>query len=609
MAYQSSYRSSHRSGRRHRRRRRNSHYGVLIALILLIIIAVPVAVRLVKGVAGAIFGGSSEQMVYQLENTKAYTGGKLVDLNGAAPFADETGAVMVPLKPLCEQLGMKLEWEQVSKTATVTYKKDTARIQADSRTLRFNDETSTMSTAACVHNGAAYVPAADWCSAFSWQVNELSEDQGGLIVISKSKKELSEKKLTKAAEDALEVLGPSRGQLMDGCILMRSGSDKLYTGGETRQMAVEGTRSGLPVAERDGIKYVPLQAAVAALGGTATFDGKDEWSVTCNELDSTVETGGKTKVNGDRVKGDDIKVYEDEETGCFYVSAPLFGALAGRSSTDLGENGIVAFTKMPLDGFDSQKAYLSTLQDSLTESVSVNVPDADVYVALTFDDGPTGATGPYPNGYTATLLDELKKRNVHATFFMCGYRIKDFNSHMTRYIEEGHELGNHTMDHPDARLTHLDAESVRKQVEDNSALIESYTGHRPTVMRPVGGGVNDTVKEQMKALGLPIINWNVDTEDWKTRNDADSVKNRIISQVEDGDIVLMHDIWEGTLPGVLAAIDELQSRTDKTYAFVTVSELAAVKGITLEPGTVYSDLSDETVQAIADGTYKERIFD
>ena len=52
-----------------------------------------------------------------------------------------------------------------------------------------------------------------------------------------------------------------------------------------------------------------------------------------------------------------------------------------------------------------------------------------------------------------------------------------------------------------------------------------------------------------------------------------------------------------------------RSRTDKTYAFVTVSELAAVKGITLEPGMVYSNLSDATVQAIEDGTYKENIFD
>ena len=249
------------------------------------------------------------------------------------------------------------------------------------------------------------------------------------------------------------------------------------------------------------------------------------------------------------------------------------------------------------------------MKSALTDAVGGDIPEADVYVALTFDDGPTGATDTYPNGYTATLLEELKKRNVHATFFMCGYRIKDFHSHMEQYLADGHELGNHTMTHPMSRLTHLDAATVRDEVESNSELIESYTGQKPTVMRPVGGGVNDTVKEQMKALGLPIINWSVDTLDWSTKTDPESVKDHIINEVEDGDIVLMHDIWQGTLPGVLAAIDELQSRTDKTYAFVTVSELAAVKGITLEPGMVYSNLSDATVQAIEDGTYKENIFD
>ena len=374
-------------------------------------------------------------------------------------------------------------------------------------------------------------------------------------------------------------------------------------------MVQDGERLGAAVIEQDGLRYVPLKAAITTLGGTAEFDGSAEWTINYDGIQSTVRDNAKTKVGGDRVKGDDIKVHTDEN-GRFYVSAPLFAALVGRNYTDLAdEEGTFAFTKGSLEGFDSQKAYLDTMKSALTDAVGGDIPEADVYVALTFDDGPTGATDTYPNGYTATLLEELKKRNVHATFFMCGYRIKDFHSHMEQYLADGHELGNHTMTHPMSRLTHLDAATVRDEVESNSELIESYTGQKPTVMRPVGGGVNDTVKEQMKALGLPIINWSVDTLDWSTKTDPESVKDHIINEVEDGDIVLMHDIWQGTLPGVLAAIDELQSRTDKTYAFVTVSELAAVKGITLEPGMVYSNLSDATVQAIEDGTYKENIFD
>ena len=136
----------------------------------------------------------------------------------------------------------------------------------------------------------------------------------------------------------------------------------------------------------------------------------------------------------------------------------------------------------------------------------------------------------------------------------------------------------------------LSRNEIREEVESNSQLIEQYCGARPTVMRPVGGAYDEKVQAVMKELGLPIINWEVDTLDWKTKTNPDSVKQNILDQVHDGSIVLMHDLYTGTIEGVLAAIDELQSRTDKTYAFVTVSELAAVKGVSLEPGQVYTNI-------------------
>ena len=61
---------------------------------------------------------------------------------------------------------------------------------------------------------------------------------------------------------------------------------------------------------------------------------------------------------------------------------------------------------------------------------AAKIPKGDKYIALTFDDGPTGNEG----GRTERLLDGLKQRNAHATFFLCGYRVKDFNSMMKRYL-------------------------------------------------------------------------------------------------------------------------------------------------------------------------------
>nr|WP_308505517.1 polysaccharide deacetylase family protein [uncultured Agathobaculum sp.] len=589
MSYQSAYRSAYRPYRRRRRRRRNSHYGVLIALILVVVIAVPVAFHIVKGISGAIFGGEQNQLVYQVDNTRAWQDGKAVDLGAAAPYRNTSGVVYVSMSSLCDNLGMELTWDEASKTASTQFKQDKISIQAGSTTLRFNEENKTMAAAPEVKDGVVFAPVRDICEAFSWQVGELGADQGDLVVVSQSKKELDEKRLGKIAEKALKVLGPSEQQVTAGSIIMRTDSDKLVADGENRQMTEEEGKRGTAAIEVDGTRYVPLKAAITALGGSASFDGKSEWAVEYNGIQSTVQSNGKAKVDGDRIRGDGIEVYQDEESGKFYVSAELFAALTGKNYTDLGE-GAYAFTNMPLDGFDSQKAYLSSMESGLTQAVGADIPEADVYVALTFDDGPTGSKDGYPDGMTATLLDGLKERGAHATFFMCGYRLKDFHSHCARYLAEGHELGNHTMNHPMQMLPAMSEEEIREEVESNSQLIEQYCGERPTVMRPVGGAYDDKVKAVMKELGLPIINWDVDTLDWKTKTDPVSVKNNIINQVEDGSVVLMHDLYSGTIEGVLAAIDELQSRTDKTYAFVTVSELAAVKGISLEPGQVYTKI-------------------
>lgn len=591
-----------------RRRRRNSHYGVLIALILLIVIAVPVGFRLVKGVTGAIFGGSKNQVVFQVYNSKAYVGGEIKDMGGAAPFVDDSGTAVVPLKAMCESLGLEPGWEQVSKTASITHKKDTVRVTVGSKTLRFNDETRTMATAPAIVDGTTYVPVREICEALSWKTGTLDATKGDLIVVSKSKKELDDEKLTKIAEEALPKLGPSRQQVVDGSVLLRVDSDKLLLSGEAKSMTDSLGKRGCAVMENDGTKFVPLEGAVTAMGGEASKDDKNRWTVKVLGRESTVEDNGKAKVDGKRVKGDNLTAHTDPDSGRFYVSAQLFAALIGEHYSDLNDgNGTLAFTKSPLDGYDSQKAYLDSMQSELTQSVGGNIPEADVYIALSFDDGPTGPLDGYPEGLTAHLLDGLKERGAHATFFMVGERIKGYDGTMNRLLEEGHELGNHTMTHPGDKLSGLDAESVYDQVESNSKLIEEKTGHRPTVMRPVGGGVNATVKEQMKAIGVPIVNWSVDTEDWRIR-DKESVRSAIVNTAGDGDIVLMHDLYTTSVEGCLAAIDDLQSRTDKTYAFVTISELAAIKGITLEPGVVYNNLSAATAQSIQDGTYSPAEF-
>lgn len=232
----------------------------------------------------------------------------------------------------------------------------------------------------------------------------------------------------------------------------------------------------------------------------------------------------------------------------------------------------------------ADSALVSTEEPAEQETHSI--PQGEKYIALTFDDGPTGNEG----GCTERLLDGLKERNAHATFFLCGYRVEDFHSMMDRYLAEGHEIGNHTADH--IRLDIDTADGGLEQVSSNQEKIAAYTNDAPVLMRPVGGAYNDAVLASMKQLGLPVILWNVDTLDWKYHDDADIVRQRIIDNAADGVIVLEHDLYEATVDGVLAAIDELQQQG---YAFVTVSELAQLKGVTLEPGKVYTGFTSKDV--------------
>lgn len=591
---------------RRRRRKRKSHYGVLALVIVLLIALIVLAVKLVTTAVSTVLGRTeTHEIVYQVDNKLGYCDGKTFDLE-AAPYRDQSGNLFAPLQSLCDALQIDLTWDESTKSGTAVWNKQTAEIKASSTKVQMGEESRNMAAAPSVKDGVVFIPAKDFCAAFSWKTAETAEEQGDLLIISQKDDELTEDAIKQITDDVTKVLGPSEKQITGDSILMRTDSDKALVSGETRTMASDGEKLGEGVMEQNGTKYVPLKAAMTALGGTAEFDGKKTWTVKYNDTETTVTTNGKFKIDGNRVKDDDFTVWLDEEKDRFYVSAPALAQIIGRNYTDLGD-GAFAFTTLSLDGLDSQKTYLDSLRSSLSDAVDGDIPEADVYIALTFDDGPTGKIENYPNGLTNYLLDGLKERGAKATFLMVGNRVSEVSDALPRMVSEGHELGNHTMTHPMCHLTGLDEDGIRSQINDATEAIKAIAGQPSQVLRPVGGGVNSDVKAVAKELGYPIINWSVDTEDWKYR-DAEHVKQVIVEQAGDGDVVLMHDLYPTSVQGALAAIDELQARTDKTYAFVTVSQLAAIHGITLEPGVVYNGLSSKVAQEIQDGTYSPAEF-
>ena len=197
------------------------------------------------------------------------------------------------------------------------------------------------------------------------------------------------------------------------------------------------------------------------------------------------------------------------------------------------------------------------------------------YVALTFDDGPSGK-------YTRALLDGLYDRGAKATFLLCGYRIKDYPDITQRIVEEGHEIGLHGYSHDNMKT--MSRRSIAQELMDTQALLPE--GCRPVFFRPPGGLRSDAVLQVAEARGLAILHWSVDPHDWETHNEQ-AIEKAVLGQVQDGDIILLHDMSTASVEAALDIVDVLLKQD---YEFVTVSELARLRGLRPKPGEVYQKL-------------------
>ena len=196
------------------------------------------------------------------------------------------------------------------------------------------------------------------------------------------------------------------------------------------------------------------------------------------------------------------------------------------------------------------------------------------YVALTFDDGPSPRCTPQ-------LLDGLQERGAHATFFVVGCQVVKDPDIVERMAAEGHQVGNHSYDH--GELDKLTPEQAAADMEKNEALLRQLLGEGSYWVRPPYGLLSE---EEQRMLTVPVINWSVDTEDWKSK-DAGKILDIIYRQIDDGDIVLLHDRYLNSVEAALQAIDHLQQQN---YRFVTVEELFRIRGITPETGVTYRNI-------------------
>ena len=199
------------------------------------------------------------------------------------------------------------------------------------------------------------------------------------------------------------------------------------------------------------------------------------------------------------------------------------------------------------------------------ETVVQGIDPTKPMIALTFDDGPRTEV-------TSRILDSLQANGGRATFFMVGNRVAANAAVVKRMVEQGCEVANHTYDHK--YISKIGAAAIRQQLAATNQQVQAACGVTPTLMRPPGGYKDAASLATVGSMGMTAIMWSIDTRDWQHRNAQRTIQT-VLSQVKDGDIVLMHDSHVATGDAAVVLIPELVARG---YQLVTVSELASYRG-------------------------------
>ena len=245
---------------------------------------------------------------------------------------------------------------------------------------------------------------------------------------------------------------------------------------------------------------------------------------------------------------------------------------AGDGTQENTADGVPTGDGVPSGDGASQPA----AEDAAQETGRIIDPSKPM-VALTFDDGPYGPVG-------NRILDCLAQYNGRATFYVVGERVPAEAAEMQRIVAEGHEIGNHTYSHK--YLNKLNTAQIRQEIDRCADTVQSVCGVRPATVRLPGGNKNATV---LAAVQEPIVLWNVDTLDWKTRN-AQQTVSAVLDHVQDGDIILMHELYQASGDAALQIIPEL---TNRGYQLVTVSEMAQYRRGGLQNGQIYYSMKPQ----------------
>ena len=183
-------------------------------------------------------------------------------------------------------------------------------------------------------------------------------------------------------------------------------------------------------------------------------------------------------------------------------------------------------------------------------------------VSLSFD-------AAWGNEDTNDLLSILAKHNIKTTFFMTGGWVESYPEDVKAISDAGHDLGNHSENHK--QMSQLSAEECKDEIQKVHDKVKELTGKDMFLFRPPYGDYNDTLIEAANGLGYHVIQWDVDSLDWKDYG-ADAIVSKVVDHphLGNGSIILMHNGATYTKDALEQVITGL---TDKGYEIVPISEL------------------------------------
>ena len=267
-----------------------------------------------------------------------------------------------------------------------------------------------------------------------------------------------------------------------------------------------------------------------------------------------------------------------------WVAAVMFTVGCASESVSKEKKSWLAEHEGEIMKYDYTKAGIEAEVDAKWREYGYSAKP-DKYIAISFDDGPCGTSA---NGGTAALLAKLEELHVKATFFVIGQNVRNNRAAASAIYNGGHELGNHSDGY--SSLGSASESAIAASIDAASQTIKEITGKYPALFRAPNLSHGADLSRVCLEKGMPLIDGNVHN-DWDgTGHTPASVRNSVLANPQDGGIIILHE--NNTSKGdTMAALPEIiGGLREKGFWILTVGQLAAVKGKTLEAGTRYGSI-------------------